>query len=198
MKKLIILLCGLPQRLLNVMNFRRKGVSVGKNVIVNGALSLHGDYGAIQIGDNTIINSGHAYNPSGGFCKTLLVANHGGHIVIHNHVGISNSAITAHEKVEIGEYTQIGVGVRVYDTDFHSVNWQDRMQHPEIGIQTATVSIGKHVFIGAGSIILKGVSIGDGSVIAAGSVVTKSVPSNEIWGGNPAKFIKKVKVQEKN
>ncbi|WP_103192495.1 acyltransferase [Formosa algae] len=46
--------------------------------------------------------------------------------------------------------------------------------------------------MGASSIILKGVTIGENSIIGAGSVVTKSVPCNEIWGGNPAKFIRKI------
>ena len=52
------------------------------------------------------------------------------------------------------------------------------------------VVIGNDVFIGAKSIILKGVTIGENSVIGAGSVVTKSVPANQIWAGNPAKFIR--------
>ena len=50
---------------------------------------------------------------------------------------------------------------------------------------------GKRVWIGSGDIILPGVNIGDNSVIAAGSVVTKDVPENCLYGGNPAKFIKK-------
>jgi acetyltransferase-like isoleucine patch superfamily enzyme len=56
----------------------------------------------------------------------------------------------------------------------------------------AKVTIGRNAFIGAGSFILKGVEIGDNAVIGAGSVVTKSVPANEIWAGNPARFIKKI------
>lgn len=44
-------------------------------------------------------------------------------------------------------------------------------------------------YIGSGSHIMPGVVIGEGSLIAAGSIVTKSVPDNELWGGNPAKFI---------
>lgn len=51
------------------------------------------------------------------------------------------------------------------------------------------VKIGNNVFIGAGSIIMPGVEIGDGSIIGAGSVVTKHVPSNSVYAGNPAKFI---------
>lgn len=46
-------------------------------------------------------------------------------------------------------------------------------------------------FIGLRSIILPNVKIGSNSIIAAGSVVNKSVPSGEVWGGVPAKFIMK-------
>lgn len=51
------------------------------------------------------------------------------------------------------------------------------------------VNIGNKVFIGANVLVLPGVNIGDNSIIAAGSVVTKSIPQNEVWGGNPAKKI---------
>lgn len=54
------------------------------------------------------------------------------------------------------------------------------------------VSIGDNVWIGMNSCILPGVSIGDNSIIGSGSVVTKNIPSNEIWVGNPARFIKKL------
>lgn len=50
--------------------------------------------------------------------------------------------------------------------------------------------IGNDVWIGSRSLIMKGVTIGDGAIIAAGSVVTKDVPPYEIWGGNPAHFLK--------
>ena len=56
----------------------------------------------------------------------------------------------------------------------------------------APVIIEDTVFIGAKCIILKGVTIGQNSIVGAGSVVTKSIPADEIWGGNPAKFIRKL------
>ena len=53
----------------------------------------------------------------------------------------------------------------------------------------APVSIGNDVFIGAGTIVLPGVSIGDNVIIGAGSVVTHNIPSNTVYGGNPAQLI---------
>lgn len=51
------------------------------------------------------------------------------------------------------------------------------------------VKIGNWVYIGMDTLIMPGVTIGDHVLIAAGSVVTKSVPSNVVIGGNPAKII---------
>lgn len=51
------------------------------------------------------------------------------------------------------------------------------------------ISIGNNVFIGEGAMILRNVTIGDNSIVAAGSVVTKNIPSNMVYGGNPAHFI---------
>lgn len=53
-----------------------------------------------------------------------------------------------------------------------------------------TTTVESNCWIGYGSIITHGVTISSGSVIAAGSVLTKSTNANEIWGGNPAKFIR--------
>ena len=52
--------------------------------------------------------------------------------------------------------------------------------------------IKKNASIGAGSVILGNVTIGENSMIGAGSIVTKDVPDNELWFGNPAKFIRKI------
>ena len=55
----------------------------------------------------------------------------------------------------------------------------------------ATVRIGNNVFLGANTVITKSVTIGDNVIVGAGSIVTKDIPSNEIWAGVPARFIKK-------
>jgi acetyltransferase-like isoleucine patch superfamily enzyme len=49
------------------------------------------------------------------------------------------------------------------------------------------ISIGSDVFIGANTIVLPGVNIGNRVVIGAGSVVTRDVPDDSIFGGNPAR-----------
>lgn len=67
----------------------------------------------------------------------------------------------------------------------HDASTKKHLGYTKIG----QVSIGNSVFVGANVTILPNVMIGDNSIIAAGSVVTKSVPANEVWGGNPAKYI---------
>lgn len=52
-------------------------------------------------------------------------------------------------------------------------------------------SIGSNTFIGINAIICPGVEIGSSSIIGAGSVVTKSMPSNCVIAGNPAKVIRR-------
>lgn len=56
------------------------------------------------------------------------------------------------------------------------------------------VVIGDNVWIGMNSCILPGVTIGNNSIVGSGSVVTKDIPENEIWVGNPARFMKKISV----
>lgn len=53
------------------------------------------------------------------------------------------------------------------------------------------IRIGHHCWIGTGAIVLQNVTIGDGAVVAAGAVVTKNIPPYEVWGGVPAKCIRK-------
>jgi UDP-2-acetamido-3-amino-2,3-dideoxy-glucuronate N-acetyltransferase len=50
----------------------------------------------------------------------------------------------------------------------------------------------KNASIGAGCVILGGIIIGENAMIGAGSVVTKDIPANELWLGNPAKYIRKI------
>lgn len=84
------------------------------------------------------------------------------------------------------------MGVKVYDTDFHSLDYTKRRtsREDQKNKKMKKVTIEHDAFIGAGCMILKGVTIGACSIVGAGSVVTKSIPANQVWAGNPAKFIR--------
>ncbi|NLY45105.1 MAG: CatB-related O-acetyltransferase [Tissierella sp.] len=56
---------------------------------------------------------------------------------------------------------------------------------------TKRTIIGNDVWIGNNCLIKSGVEIGNGAIIAMGSIVTKNVGDYEIWGGNPARMIRK-------
>lgn len=62
---------------------------------------------------------------------------------------------------------------------------------PQFTADFKPIKVGHHCWLGTGAIILQGVSIGDGAVVAAGAVVTKDIPSYEVWGGVPARYIRK-------
>lgn len=118
---------------------------------------------------------------------------YGGAIEIGNRCRISNVSICSFMKVRIEDDVYIGGDVRIYDTDFHSLDFSNRVSSVDNNFKSLPVLIKHGAFIGASSIILKGVTVGEYSIIGAGSVVTKNIPNGEIWAGNPAKFIKKVK-----
>lgn len=53
------------------------------------------------------------------------------------------------------------------------------------------VIIKKNAYIGCNTVICKPVTIGENAIVGAGSIVTKNIPANEVWAGNPARFIRK-------
>lgn len=80
-------------------------------------------------------------------------------------------------------------------TIIHTANHMYGNPHKFIKDQGHTykrVYIKANVWIGANVIILPGVTINENCIIGAGSVVTKDIPSNCLYAGNPAKFIKKI------
>jgi maltose O-acetyltransferase len=91
--------------------------------------------------------------------------------------------------VTIGSQTFIGPGVHIY-TAGHPIHPSDRAR-PD-GVFGKPVSIGERVWIGGGTRINPNLTIGHAAIIGAGAVVTKNIPDMEIWGGNPARLIRKV------
>lgn len=170
---------------------RYKKVSYTTFPNINGKLRLFGR-GKLHLGRDVQINSGLISNPIGGDTQTVISVDPGAELTIDDYTGISNCAIICKLRITIGKFVKIGGGVKIYDSDFHHLDSKER-KNPETDVpRKMAVHIGDHCFIGAHSIILKGVEIGENSIIGSGSVVAKSIPPNEIWGGNPAKFIRKI------
>jgi len=150
--------------------------------------------GQFLIGKNFKMNNTVSSNPIGRNYQCLFSVNKSANLLIGNNVGMSGVAIVCHNEITISDNVKIGGNTCIYDTDFHSLNANDRNDREKDikNTKKEKVFIGKNVFIGAHVTILKGTYIGENSIIGACSVVSKNIPSNEIWAGNPVKFIRKL------
>lgn len=181
--------CVLPKRI------KRLGVSAGPSVRFYGMpiISL-ADESKIEIGESSVICSNPAMTSLGvNHPVVLRTLRRSAVIIIGSNTGISGGAICAATRVEIGNECLLGANVTISDTDFHALNPVGRRHNNnplEIGAEPIVIE--DNVFIGTGSIILKGVRVGKNSVIGAGSVVTKDVPPDSIVAGNPAKILRRL------
>ncbi len=148
---------------------------------------------------------------AGTICRGILRCDYFGprspSLIIGEGVYIGDDCIiSCAEQIEIGSLTLLAHGVQIFDNDTHPINatlrekdWRiitGQFPGPRGGIETAPVRIGRRVWIGLNSIVMKGVTIGDNSIVAAGSVVVKDVPDNVIVAGNPAKMVKGIELEE--
>ena len=175
---------------------RWSGITVGAKLSVFGAPIIVRHPGSeIVLGERVMLISDSF--------ATALGVNHpivlrtlaaGAQIRIGNGVGISGGSICAMQRVEIGDDTLLGANVTITDTDFHSLAPATR--HDSTAASKAAVRIGRSVFLGTNSIVLKGVTIGDHSVIGAGSVVSRDIPANCVAAGNPCRKLRDLTDEE--
>jgi chloramphenicol O-acetyltransferase type B len=111
------------------------------------------------------------------------------------------------DRLIIGKFCSIATGVKFMmgGTQGHNYEWianypldflDNDFDHyqtvpPKAQKKKGDTIIGNDVWIGAEAMLMPGVKVGDGAVIGARSLVTKSIGPYEIWGGNPARLIKK-------
>lgn len=168
------------------IQLRMHGVVYGRKL--RGNLCIIRNRGKIEIGNNISLNS----YPDGESYKTgLLTHIKSAKIRIGDNCLLNGTVVHSNDTILIGDDCMFGPGVVILDNDSHntSINPATRRTGK---IATSPVIIGNNVWVGMHSIITKGVHIGDNSIIAAGSVITKDVPPNQLFGGNPAVFIKKI------
>ena len=120
--------------------------------------------------------------------------------VIGDHCNI-NFNVFIENDVVIGNYVTVKSGVCLWDGIAIEDNVQigpnvtftnDKYPRAKQPFELQKTIIKKNASIGAASTVLGGITIGENSMIGAGSLVTKSIPSNELWFGSPAKFIRKI------
>ena len=174
------------------MILRTYGAVLGKNIQIPGKVHWLIRGSKVRVGDNLYFSSGDAVNPIGSNLQGAIYVENGASLAIGNDVGMSSTRMWIHDSIKIGNHVKIGGCVLMTDTDAHPIDFMARRSSNE-GTKSAPIVIEDDVWIGAHSIILKGVTIGARSIIGAGSVVTKSIPADCVAAGNPCRVIKKIK-----
>ncbi|MFL9884982.1 acyltransferase [Paraburkholderia agricolaris] len=162
---------------LSTFGFAKVGsnVRVAKNCTIIGLAN-------ISFGDNVRVDG-----------STVMSASTG-HIRIGSYVHIGGmSFLAGGGGIELADFSGLSQGVRIYSaSDDYSGNALTNPTVPKhlLNVKVAQVSLGRHVVVGSGSVILPGCSIGEGSSVGALSLVTKSLSPWGIYFGAPAKRLR--------
>ena len=164
--------CGQGTRLPGVVDRRaaQAQVRVGSGCLIHGQLVVERSESRIEIGNNVLVGADTVIDCAGA-------------VTIEDDVLVSYQCIIA-------------------DADNHSIypelrendlkTWMDERRHDWTHTEIKPVRICRGAWIGARSIILKGVTIGPGAVVGMGSVVTRDVPPRTVVAGNPARTIRTI------
>lgn len=117
-----------------------------------------------------------------------ILVDFGGQLKIGEYSGIGyNSEIRCHEKIEIGKYALFSYDLCIYDTNTHSLDYQQRRERKHFGHprrhgvfelekpNTSPIIIGDDVWLGKGVTITKGAMIGDRCIVGIRTVVGAGV-----------------------
>lgn len=153
-----------------------KNVRIAKNCTIIGLEN-------IEIGDNVRIDG-----------YSSIIAAGTGSLCLGSFIHIGGQCMLfAGDGIVMEDFSGLSQGVHIYSrSDDYS---GDFLTNPTVskeftgGVRGA-VTLGRHVIVGSGSILLPGVTIEEGSAIGALSLVSKSVDSWGIFAGCPVKKIK--------
>ena len=157
----------LVSRIRDSINSAQVGVNNQENIIQDGNWNVFqvDDKASFIIGTNVICRNFENFHVSSG------------KLILHDGVFINNScSFNCMERIEIGNGTMMGEGVRFYDHDhIYTAETIEKWQWT-----TAPIKVGKDCWIGSNVTILKGVTIGDNTIIGAGCLVRKDIPANSV------------------
>ena len=177
--------------LLPLVRWRMRSLVVGAGLRAYGLPMIQKHrHSRMQIGQRASLRSTLASNPLVPLHPVMLSTRRAGAVLqVGDDFGMTGGSIVAAERISIGDRVLIGANCTITDFDFHPLDAQQRLLDPASGA-TAPVVIEHDVFIGMGSIVLKGVTLGARCVIGAGSVVTRSIPPDTVAAGNPARVVR--------
>jgi len=178
-----------------VLQKLKEVITVGENTELTGHFDIRDRKSKVLIGKNCNIQC------------SLVTEAATSKIDIADNVFIGRDTILdCTANISIGDDVQISYQCLLMDCDNHSISYSIRKDDVSkfrnrtvdwSKVQSIPIRISKGAWIGARTIILKGVTIGEGAVVGAGSVVTKDVPSWSIVAGNPAKLIREIPENER-
>lgn len=181
----------LIESIMNYLTLVRGRVTYQTYPTMYGFLTLNNN-GICSMGSNLIFRNNCRSNLVGITKPCSLSIEENAKLLIGNNVGLSGTTIYCAVSITIGNFVNFGGNVCVWDTDFHPIDFIQRRNHQIEAINSSPIIIEDDVFIGANAVVLKGVTIGARSIIGANSVVSRNIPQDEIWAGNPAKFVKSI------
>lgn len=166
----------------STIEFRSEGCKVefSKGAKFNGSIFFLREDSQVIVGDGSLLRG-----------RSSLGANS----TIRLGKGVysgSNLQITTAEScsVDIGEDVLIANDCRFRADDSHPIF--DGITGKRIN-KSASITIGKHVWVGQEVFLMPGSLVGEGSVVGARAIVTKSrsIPANSLAVGSPAKVVRK-------
>ncbi|WP_295592416.1 acyltransferase [uncultured Methanobrevibacter sp.] len=177
------ILCHNPHLINTKIDFKGKNnilICEDRVTIQNSTITFDGDNSIIYLSSNTNKYFLH------------ITTNNNSVLYIDENCYFNNKIyiiLSESKNVFIGKNCLFSFGIWIRLADPHLIYDIDTMRRIN---PSESICIGDHVWIGQDTLLLKGTKIGSGSIIGAKSLVpNKKIPSNCIWGGNPAKEIRK-------
>ena len=157
----------LVSRVREYLNEVRVGINFQEKIIQDGTWNVFqiNNKADLIVGRNVICRNFEIFHVSSG------------KLILHDGVFVNNScSFNCMERIEVGDGTMMGEGVRFYDHDHvYTAEKIEKWQWT-----TAPIRVGRDCWIGSNVTILKGVTIGDNTIIGAGCLIRNDIPANSV------------------
>ena len=157
----------LVSRVREYLNEVRVGINLQEKIIQDGTRNVFqiNNKADLIVGSNVICRNFEIFHVSSG------------KLILHDGVFVNNScSFNCMERIEVGNGTMMGEGVRFYDHDHvYTAEKIEKWQWT-----TAPIRVGRDCWIGSNVTILKGVTIGDNTIIGAGCLIRNDIPANSV------------------